>query len=86
VFVGRGNTKTTARTQIGNHLNAAQAPSTRGIEQFVEVRWRISDSGDMASPATGAQTTYAGIGGHWVFLVCRKTLAADTEEINPAAR
>jgi len=102
VWVGKGSTKmglgalgapSHTRSQIGDHLGAAQDPSTRGNEGIIEVRWHMTDSGGMDSNVAGVPgaaadeyTTYAGYGGHWVFLICKKTLCSESRELPPAAQ
>ena len=56
---------------------AAQS-NTAGGEQFIEVRWKMEDPGDLRFPNNGALTgeeLYIGTGGHWVYLICEKLLA-----------
>jgi len=66
VYAGRTQT---ARTDIGG-----STPVTGGLEQFIEVRWLMKDTGSTAlSGATN--DVYVGAGGHWVYLICEKRLA-----------
>ena len=66
VYAGRTQT---VRTDIGG-----SAPATGGLEQFIEVRWLMKDTGSTAlSGATN--DVYVGAGGHWVYLICEKRLA-----------
>ena len=66
VYAGRTQT---VRTDIGG-----SAPETGGLEQFIEVRWLMKDTGSTAlSGATN--DVYVGAGGHWVYLICEKRLA-----------
>jgi hypothetical protein len=98
VFVGKGSTKMAlgalgggsphTRTQIGSHLNVAQDPKTRGNEGIIEVRWHMTDDGGMnlAGAAADNYTTYAGYGGHWVYIICRKALCSLERELPPSAQ
>ena len=66
VYAGRTQT---VRSQIDGG-----APATGGLEQFIEVRWLMKDTGTTAlSGATN--DVYVGAGGHWVYLICEKRLA-----------
>ena len=83
IFIGRGNTKTGARTNVGG-----SASDVLGNEQFIEVRWAVKGNGNTLSHPTGARKDemYAGIGGNWVYLIGRKAIAADIAEIEPSAK
>lgn len=54
-----------------------QTPVTSGAEQFIEIRWQMSDPVDLRESVNGALTgkeLYIGTGGHWVYLICEKLL------------
>tara|TARA_R100000664_G_C2753932_1_gene141417 strand:- start:472 stop:2049 length:1578 start_codon:yes stop_codon:yes gene_type:complete len=68
LFVASGNSDTGPRTNIDT------APSkTLNGEQVLDVRWKISNGA--VSPTTwGSTQTIVGYGGHWVYLICKKTV------------
>ena len=80
VYVGRAGNDTEARSTIGQMPfdfggGARAAPTTNGREQFIEVRWTMSDSAGLsaANPAVSPYTCYVGNGGCWVYIIGKKS-------------
>tara|TARA_Y100001938_G_scaffold27342_4_gene36845 strand:+ start:2972 stop:4666 length:1695 start_codon:yes stop_codon:yes gene_type:complete len=76
IYVGKGSSRTFARSTLGG-----SAPATAGAEQWLEIRWTMTDAGGLmpgtsGDPANGAagnnDEIYVGQGGHFVYLVCKK--------------
>lgn len=81
-FVGWSTTNTQGRSNCGDLGGASGAPLTEGGEQWIEVRWSIGDAGGLAAntaappgAAASPDETYTGMGGHWVFIIGKKTAA-----------
>lgn len=88
-FVGKGTGASTnnysylgtpARTDVGNGGGATITPKTKGAEQFIECRWKIStpDTYNQA-PGSGfsnllADQTIIGYQGNYIVLICKKYL------------
>ena len=68
VYVGAGETTTATRSTIGNPL---ANPLTKGAEQALEIRWRISAAND---PTTWTDGMIVGYPGHWVYIIGKKHL------------
>ena len=68
MFVGAGINETGSRTNVGSH-----APQTVGAEQVLDIRWKISNGAD--NPTSWSfRSSILGYGGHWVYLICKKTV------------
>jgi hypothetical protein len=67
VFVGSGTNVTDARTNI-----AGGASATQGLEQVLDIRWKISDT--TLPSAWAADETIIGYPGHWIYIVGKKHL------------
>lgn len=74
IFAGRATSTTFARSPING-----RTPSTAGCEQYLDIRWKMSDPAGMA---TNPDTVYAGTGGHWVLIYCKKHLIGGTAELD----
>lgn len=79
VYAGREVGIENSRSQIPAQLGVAlAAPETAGQEQWIEVRWSFGDAirglNLGAPPAYDAEDVFAGYGGFWVQLVCKKHL------------
>lgn len=86
VFAGRASSIYTERTDIAQPRGVVEPSKTQGCEQFLQVDWRINDNGGLAGPADGGAATtdfdvYAGEGGHWVLILCKKMLVGGTNEL-----
>ncbi len=78
VWASRGTSRTTLRTGIYNTAGALIPSPTQGCEQALEVRMSLQD------PVNGlafGTTTWAGIGGHWVFIYGKKHLATTRNQV-----
>ena len=80
IYVGRAGNDTEARTTIGQMPTdfgggIRVPPTTNGREQFIEVRWTMSDSAGLsaANPAVSPYTCYVGNGGCWVYIIGKKS-------------
>jgi len=67
VFVGSGTNVTDARSNI-----AGGASATQGLEQALDIRWKISDT--TLPSAWGADETIIGYPGHWIYIIGKKHL------------
>jgi len=65
VYAAKGQTGTTARSNI-----AGGAPATAGCEQALDIRWKISDTGN----PTTINGSVVGWPGHWVYIIGKKHL------------
>tara|TARA_R110002051_G_scaffold15110_6_gene47725 strand:- start:1562 stop:3139 length:1578 start_codon:yes stop_codon:yes gene_type:complete len=65
VYAAQGQTGTTARTNIGG-----APPVTEGCEQALDIRWKISDAGNVAT----VNGVVVGWPGHWVYIIGKKHL------------
>ena len=78
VFAGKAWTPTALDASYANNRENIDggAPNCKGQEQFIEVRMKISDSGGLYLGGTSMATGnyLSGYGGHWVYLICKKTL------------
>ena len=77
IFVGRSSSTTFDRSD----LNGAP-PQTFGCEQYLDIRWEISDSIGLTGRPEVEDTVYAGVGGHWVLIFCKKHLLGGTAELD----
>lgn len=80
IFIGQSGRKTADRSDMGIQ-GGGSTKGVRGCEQYIEVRWTISDD-DFSQHDVGGnefRTGLVGIGGHTVYLVCKKHLAACDE-------
>ncbi len=73
VFVGKGRDNMESRRNIGGGLS-----NCRGEENFLEVRMTIKDTvatleTEPVAPLTG-HFIYSGYQGHFVYLICKKSL------------
>jgi hypothetical protein len=62
------------------------APYTKGCEQFLQVNWKIEDPGGLGGAEEGGAApsefdTYAGEGGHWVLIICKKHLSGNANDV-----
>ena len=57
-------------------------PQTFGCEQYLDIRWEISDSIGLTGRPEVEDTVYAGVGGHWVLIFCKKHLLGGTAELD----
>lgn len=80
VYMGRADLATEIRSTISPLPfdfggGARVAPATNGREQFIEVRWNMSDAAGLTTDnaAVDSLTTYIGNGGNWVYLVGKKS-------------
>jgi len=80
IYVGRAANDTETRSTIGQMpadfgAGARIAPITNGREQFIEVRWTMSDAAGLneANVAVSPYTTYIGNGGCWVYIIGKKS-------------
>jgi hypothetical protein len=80
VYVGRAGNDTEARTTIAPLPfdfggGARAAPTTNGREQFIEVRWTMTDSAGLSAfnGAVNLDTCYVGNGGCWVYIIGKKS-------------
>jgi hypothetical protein len=87
-FCGWATSNTMARSNCGDILGASVAPATAGREQWLEVRFGIGDTVGLSDvgavppgAAASADDTYTGMGGHWVFIIGKKTAAVAQGEI-----
>jgi len=78
-YVGQGDLGTEGRSNVGTLPfdfggGALLAPNTNGRENFIEVRWTMTDAADLSpsNPSVVDQTTYVGNGGNWVYIVAKK--------------
>jgi hypothetical protein len=69
VVAAKGTTRSSTRSSVGGG-----APPTRGLEQFINVRWHIFDPITVLSAAL-ANHVYAGVGGNFI-VICGKKAAA----------
>lgn len=67
VFAAKGETGTNIRSNIGT---PAALPVTRGGEQALDIRWKISDTADSAT----VNGSIVGWPGHWVYIIGKKHL------------
>lgn len=78
MWASRGTSRSTTRTSVYNTAGAIVAPPpTQGCEQALEVRMSLEDSVGLEANAY----TYAGQGGHWVFIYGKKHLATTKNQI-----
>lgn len=85
-FSGWATSNTQSRSQCGDTAGALVSPQTAGREQWLEVRWSIGDANGLADGGGGGAAadpaeTYTGMGGHWVFIIGKKTAALAQGEI-----
>ena len=78
-----GRTKFAGATR--SNINGG-ASATEGAETHLEVRWKLRDDAvGLASIAIGGaaanSTVYAGVGGHWVFIIGKKMACADFDDV-----
>lgn len=78
-----GRTKFAGATR--SNINGG-ASATEGAETHLEVRWELRDDAvGLASIAIGGaaanSTVYAGVGGHWVFIIGKKMACADFDDV-----
>jgi hypothetical protein len=78
VWASRGTSRTTLRTGVYDTAGALIPSPTLGCEQALEVRMSLQDSVNGLAFGT---TTWAGIGGHWVFIYGKKHLAATRNQV-----
>lgn len=85
-FCGWATSNTQPRSNCGDIGGASVAPVTAGREQWLEVRFSIGDTVGLdtipnGGAAASADDTYTGMGGHWVFIIGKKTAAVAQGEI-----
>ena len=69
-YVGQARTGTDARTDVGTGV--ANPPNTAGLENFLEVRWSISDSAGLANLNVGEVIVPRY--GNWVYIFGKQTI------------
>lgn len=79
-FMGKSNTRTTARTNVGSapfiYGGATVAPVTAGREAILEIRWSKQDAvvaNGLSNPGQ-PRAVIVGQGGEWVILVGRQSV------------
>lgn len=74
VFAGQALSTEKARTALSPSVGAFApiAPLMQGQDQYLEVRWEISDAGGIKNMPAGEGVI--GFGGHWVYIVGKKHL------------
>ena len=82
VYAGRATSAYASRTD----MSRGHAPYTKGCEQFLQVNWEIEDLGGLGGPTEGGAAptefdTYAGEGGHWVLILCKKHLSGSANDV-----
>ena len=97
IFVGKAVGGMTGVTALGtgtthgtinrSDIVLGTPPPTAGREQWIEVRWNISDINGLNydGGATGPSTwynTYVGIGGCWVYIIGKKHLTHWKDDLN----
>lgn len=78
-FVGRASSLMVGRTPVGtpHFIPAGSQPSlTAGEETFLEVRWSFLRTGGGGLAGMAPDEVIVGYGGHWVFLIGKRHLAA----------
>ena len=78
VWASRGTWRTQLRTGIYDTAGALIPSPTQGCEQALEVRMSLQDAINGLGVGT---TTWAGIGGHWVFIYGKKHLATTKNQV-----
>jgi len=80
IYAGRAGNDTEVRTNIGVMPwafggGAKVPPITKGREQFLEVRWTMTDAASLsqANINVDPETTYIGNGGCWVYIYGKKS-------------
>lgn len=86
VYAGRASSVYMERTPIAQPRGGVEPSKVQGCEQFLQVDWRINDDGGLAGPSGGGAAptdfdVYAGEGGHWVLILCKKMLVGGTNEL-----
>ena len=75
VFAGQALSTEFPRTSMAPSVGAAAPggmPLMHGMEQYLEIRWEIRDSGGIVNMS--ANEGVIGFGGHWVYIVGKKHL------------
>tara|TARA_R110002012_G_scaffold211551_7_gene382335 strand:- start:671 stop:2344 length:1674 start_codon:yes stop_codon:yes gene_type:complete len=73
---------TSSRRNVGTLVAGSKLSNCAGLETFIEVRWKLQDSGANGiqdatrwHDASGNKTkSLVGFGGNWVYLICKKHL------------
>lgn len=73
IYMGKSWDPTSGRTNAINTAGALATPATKGQEQFLEVRIRLSNSAGAVQDATSSKL-YVGYGGLWLYVIGKKYL------------
>ena len=70
-YIGKAASTMQARDNVNDGFGGSRSPRTKGCEQWIEVRWKIQDTGGFETAAGAADEVLVPSTGHFVYLLCR---------------